>query len=628
MSSAASPPSAAPSTPATRSHGPATSPTTLVQSSGLPVPLAALVLEVVRRTRLWRREQIEVARELVAHCLDGLESGADPATLARDFGEPRRAAALIAAAKKRSRPAWWRAWRMVSRAAGITLLILAVAYAILAARFFFTSPTVTRNYAAEFNARINASASTDLAWPGILDALREFGPLPAFEKSGNPDPARPGSPGWDQMTEFLDAHTHALQLLHRAAARPVLGYPYSNTLDPQYVRALQVINPAYPMPPDAAQHVENPMMVTVLLLHLGELRKLSRWLHMDARLAASRNDGERYLADLVALLDLADHALREPVLISGMVGIAIAALPSQDILDHAASPGLLTAPQLRALAHRLSAMGQGRIRFNPAGERMMAEDVIQRFYSDDGHGDGRFVGGHDPQQVAAEWGVQPPPLKSLVRAVQPVRSVMLPSRREINAMLDRFETAFNADDALPPWLHEQRRSDTIYNDIMHRAVYTLSPAFSLLDGNPQEARTLATAMAARDRVETLRAAALTLLALQAFHAAHGQYPPDLAALSPEFIPAIPLDPFDGRPLRYLPPAPGHPAPTLYSIGADARDDGGVPPSTNSGRRLCNDVRQLARFREINSLPPVQQGLLESARGDWVLWPTPPEPAPQ
>jgi hypothetical protein len=63
-------------------------------------------------------------------------------------------------------------------------------------------------------------------------------------------------------------------------------------------------------------------------------------------------------------------------------------------------------------------------------------------------------------------------------------------------------------------------------------------------------------------------------ALERYHLAHGEYPETLDALAPQFITAIPHDVIGGKPLHYRRAADG--AFTLYSVGWNGRDDGGVP----------------------------------------------------
>jgi hypothetical protein len=65
---------------------------------------------------------------------------------------------------------------------------------------------------------------------------------------------------------------------------------------------------------------------------------------------------------------------------------------------------------------------------------------------------------------------------------------------------------------------------------------------------------------------------LTAVALEQFRSAHdNRYPDDLSALTPDYLAATPLDPFDGRPLRYRKQGAGY---VLYSAGSDLEDDSG------------------------------------------------------
>lgn len=66
--------------------------------------------------------------------------------------------------------------------------------------------------------------------------------------------------------------------------------------------------------------------------------------------------------------------------------------------------------------------------------------------------------------------------------------------------------------------------------------------------------------------------AMTAIALEQFRAAHGnQYPATLAALTPVYLTTAPLDPYDGKPLRYRKQGAGY---LLYSIGPYLKDYGG------------------------------------------------------
>ena len=71
--------------------------------------------------------------------------------------------------------------------------------------------------------------------------------------------------------------------------------------------------------------------------------------------------------------------------------------------------------------------------------------------------------------------------------------------------------------------------------------------------------------------------ATTALAVEAFRRAQGHLPVALKELTPQFLAAVPTDPFDGAPLRYRLLPRGY---IIYSVDADGHDDGGREPPEN------------------------------------------------
>jgi hypothetical protein len=76
------------------------------------------------------------------------------------------------------------------------------------------------------------------------------------------------------------------------------------------------------------------------------------------------------------------------------------------------------------------------------------------------------------------------------------------------------------------------------------------------------------------KYESSRQLAIAAIALKRFEIRHGRQPRDLQELQPEFLSELPVDFYDGKPVRYRIEAGG--AFTLYSVGADFQDDGGAP----------------------------------------------------
>ncbi len=62
------------------------------------------------------------------------------------------------------------------------------------------------------------------------------------------------------------------------------------------------------------------------------------------------------------------------------------------------------------------------------------------------------------------------------------------------------------------------------------------------------------------------------VAVERFRLAHERLPEGLEQLVPEFLDAVPLDPFTGDPLRYVRTQDGY---AVYSVGADGEDNGGT-----------------------------------------------------
>ena len=102
------------------------------------------------------------------------------------------------------------------------------------------------------------------------------------------------------------------------------------------------------------------------------------------------------------------------------------------------------------------------------------------------------------------------------------------------------------------------------------------------------------------QMETAKRVVITAIALKRFQLAHGKWPKTLNELAPDIIPTVPIDPFDGKPLKYHLNADGKYL--LYSVGKDGVDNGGNP--TNSSPNDTSFVWQVGR--------------------DWV-WPQPATP---
>lgn len=76
------------------------------------------------------------------------------------------------------------------------------------------------------------------------------------------------------------------------------------------------------------------------------------------------------------------------------------------------------------------------------------------------------------------------------------------------------------------------------------------------------------------RIEAARRMVVTAIALKRFQLKHGSWPQSLSKLTPEFFASVPIDPYDGKSLRYHVNEDG--SFLLYCVGEDGVDNGGDP----------------------------------------------------
>ncbi|HVP12086.1 MAG TPA: hypothetical protein VMV94_12975, partial [Phycisphaerae bacterium] len=98
-----------------------------------------------------------------------------------------------------------------------------------------------------------------------------------------------------------------------------------------------------------------------------------------------------------------------------------------------------------------------------------------------------------------------------------------------------------------------------------------------------------------------RHAAIVGIALSTYRADHSEYPPSLTELVSIYLEAVPLDPFDGQPLRYR--RQGDSDYLLYSVGYNQIDDGGTRQTRKEsgdrsewdGDRIFEHVRPESKY---------------------------------
>jgi hypothetical protein len=190
-------------------------------------------------------------------------------------------------------------------------------------------------------------------------------------------------------------------------------------------------------------------------------------------------------------------------------------------------------------------------------------------------------------------------------ALVPASSIVMPSRRSTQELVRHWLARSEAEGRVPLWdrgpSEVEREIKQCSSSPLGRLYY--APTSSLLSPYSQ-------AFLQCDYFMQRRDATLVAIALELYHRRTGQWPAALDELMPRYLPQVPSDRYDGKPIKYR-LVDGQPL--LYSVGADRVDDGGrLPEARNAGERPTSRNHRAQEWQ-----PP---GTADVARGDWLLWP--------
>lgn len=349
----------------------------------------------------------------------------------------------------------------------------------------------------------------------------------------NPKPIKPLDPA--DVQKVLQASQPALRTLQRA-----LNFRHMRMTD---------------------WSVENPMAVE--FPHFSKFREFARILAAEGKWQKQKGDIDKAVETQMTILKLVRRMGDEPSLIigfmlqSGLYAIAINGL-EQFLANDDASP-----KTYRALMAELNSWDINR-------------DFVLALQSE------RVLA-----IATCEWmkeRVSKKMLRKLVAGDQPFRVNLVISLKPKNALIAQNALTmleyFNATIAIArkgvPYEWEAVRQLEKEWEFDHP---TKSVNFSgiefVWDGNAI-AKTLMPALSGifykSSSCHAIQRIARTAIALRIYRRENGHYPETLNELVPKYLPNLPVDPFDGKPLRYKRLQHGF---KIWSVGENMRDDGGV-----------------------------------------------------
>jgi len=303
--------------------------------------------------------------------------------------------------------------------------------------------------------------------------------------------------------------------------------------------------------------VDLSLGLEALMPYLAEIRDLARLLSLDALWYAEENDAEAAVKSTLAVFGLAGSLADEPLITSQLVRFA-----SEEI----------GVSSIEAVINRAE-LGDGQL-------AQLSRAVAQNQDRD-----------------------------SLLRALVGERAVMLECmERPADALLRPLSGRPVALSSLLMILYEgvglSRRGAVIYVDLVEEVLKALSlpehrrvPAVKAVEAKlaeiPKVYWTVHMVTPAYSRIVEVGLrntahlrVARTALAVERYRLAEGKLPEGLTALAPDYLDAVPKDPFDGQDLRFKRLEKGY---VVYSIGGDCSDDGGKQRDPESNRRENWDV---------------------------------------
>lgn len=296
-------------------------------------------------------------------------------------------------------------------------------------------------------------------------------------------------------------------------------------------------------------------------LEVGAARSVARVLHVRALMQFRDGQTSGALASIEQLLALSVITGSQPTVIDGLVGGGVHA-KACDVIRRVCATQSLDIETAQSLLALLEKYPRPRVQdLHLETERLILRDAIQWTYTDDQHGNGRFV----PQATSVFAKSRPDIAAS---TTNPFAAVFFADRKSVEERTDAFFHAAREQAAKPIRDRDPNQFTSIIDNLGRDQLLLSIMAPSLKHLLAADAQTLQVDRAVR-----------VLLAIEAFEAQHGRVPDSLEQLVPQFLGEIPPDEWarDGKWVYRVADSTRDDGRTflLYSIGVDQVDQGGA-----------------------------------------------------
>ena len=421
-------------------------------------------------------------------------------------------------------------------------LLLAVAFlALKIVRFARAQATITVDYGAQYT-ELTRPADDDPqenASTHYQEAFRLLTDMPPGMPSAARFRPQEASEAERRLVEQWVAVNHeALDHILEAAEKPYYWVDVPSMKDEDIVRAGQ----------------------------LGTFRRAAICLGYQAKLLAARGDVSQALRHALAAHKMGNH-LDDPrrTQIERHVGLAIGAL-AQGIGFSLLASTPIPAELLREFQSELETRPSTSAALS-AGDEIALLDAIQRYFTDDGTGNGHLL----PGKVFGDYRASHELPNELAASAAYLRHLRIawthPDRKATAHRIAALRASLERLAAQTSW--QLLRQGTSYE----QETKTLGDGNYFLQ-HLQWPKRMGQTLTIHERCRAGTDALVTTIALLRYKQAQGAWPHDLETLvRTDYLREVPMDPFSGQALVYVPMGETF---TLYSLGADFDDDGGTP----------------------------------------------------
>lgn len=463
-------------------------------------------------------------------------------------------------------------------------------YAVVAISMSMNSPKVSFDPIKRFRESLPVAKSPDqLAWPAYRDALVEMGlgwDDPKHKSEGAVAAMTgmlPSDKQWPMASEWIAAHQPEIAALCAASKRPMFGFPVATPISDAdaalFGKNTQSGGIFYGGTIDNADVTVQPL-ICLLLPHLNSTSTASHLLATDMLLAVDQGNGERATRDAEAMMAISIHAQESRIVVGDLAGIRLRLRATNNIVMALEwKPSIFTDAQLKRLQMAMYLVPPALERPDFRTERLMFEDAVQRFYTDDGHGDGRFAPQWKQMEtIAFMESVSGEKIYDKKVGVinqfdlfasflsQPFAFYAIAGRKEA---LDHYDASMkrligDPSDSLSDAVKAMAIADKEYVESInaHGARYFLEgilmPDFSKF-------------MHLWKLDQARRDACAAAIAAELYHRANKKWPESAADLAPLCDGKAPQDPWNGKPIMMETDANGF---RMWSVGKNGVDDHG------------------------------------------------------